>query len=133
MITTGVDLKALKIEVLNARASITLAVRKEEEAAILAEKLRAVVGVDGRVNRPTTTASVLLLDVPPWIAGKDVQESLVAVGAVSEGETPPPVILRPTLGVRSGNVVASFVLPAADAVKIGEAGRIQVGWSRCRV
>lgn len=42
-ITAGVDIKALKIEVLNARISraggITLVAKKDEEAAILAEKL----------------------------------------------------------------------------------------------
>lgn len=59
-ITAGVDLKALKIEVLKARMSraggITLAVKKDEEAAFLAEKLQVVVGVESKISRLTTTA-----------------------------------------------------------------------------
>lgn len=58
----------------------TLAMKTDEEAAIPTEKPQVMVGIDGKVCRPTTTASILFLDVPQWISVKNVQDSLVAVG-----------------------------------------------------
>lgn len=117
-ITVGVDIKTLIIEGLNVRMSlagrITLVVMKDEEAAILAEKLQVMVSVNGKVSRPTTTAS--LLDVLQWITAKDVQDAQLFAETTS-----PHVTIRPILSNARG------------AAEIGEASDLQVEWSRCRV
>jgi len=135
-ITTKVDLKALGIRVLDARASRTdgviLVVKKDEDAAALADKLSSVIGLEATVNRPVTTHPVLLLDVPDWIDAEDIQAALVEAGATTESSSPLDVTIRPS-GARRGNNVARFALPVAAAVKIAEKSRLQIGWSRCRV
>jgi len=67
-ITTNVDLKDLEIQVLDNRVSkvgrVTLVVRKEDKAVLLAEKVKIAVGEDATINRPVITIPVLLLNVP---------------------------------------------------------------------
>jgi len=136
-ITTKVDLKDMGIHVLDARASqaggVTLVVRKEEEAILLAERVKTAVGADASVNRPVLTIPVLLLNVPEWITPEDIQVALRDADVVGKAATPPTVTASSNGGARSGCKTARFRVPAAAAVKIGEAGWLQIGWSRCRV
>lgn len=87
-ITTRVDLKALGIEVLNARMSragggVTLIMKTEEETDILADKMKAAVGADATVSRPAASNSVLFFDIPDWTEKKTLKLLSKRRGATS--------------------------------------------------
>jgi len=125
-ITKKVDHKDTGIHVLDARATqaggITLMVRKEEDAILLAERVKTAVGADAIINRPVITIPVLLLNVPEWITHEDIQVALRDADVFGKTVTPPTVTSSSNSGARSGCKTACFRVLTAAAVKIGEAG-----------
>lgn len=132
----GIDLVASDIKVVTTRATraggILIEVVGEEKAALLAQKVRTLVGDGARVRQPQSLTPVLLLDIPEWAATEDILVGLQKVG-VSVGEGATTAISKwKNAGGRGGHV-ARVNLPFREAVKLAEAKTVTVGWTRCRV
>lgn len=59
---------------------ILLEVDGDNKAALLAERVRVLLGDGSRVRQPETLILVLLLDVPEWAAKEEVWEGLQKAG-----------------------------------------------------
>ena len=135
-ISKTIDLKALGIIVKTTRTTraggVLLEVEGEDKAALLAERVRVLIGDGARVRQPETLTPVLLLDVPEWAAEEDVIEGLRQVGVEAGADRSPSVSVWKNSGGRK-SFVARVNLPYREAIKLTEAKAVTVGWTRCRV
>lgn len=135
-VSRSIDLAGLGIKVLTTRRTraggILLEVEGDEKAALLAERVRVLIGDGARVRLPESLTPVLLLDVPEWAAEEEVVEGLRKAGVTVGAEGRPPVQIWRNEGGRGG-FVARVSLPFKEAIQLAETGTVMVGWTRCRV
>jgi len=111
---------------------ILLEVKGDDEAALLAERVRVLIGDGARVRQPDTLTPVLLLNVPEWAAEQDVVEGLRQVGVEVGAGGSPSVSVWKNSGARGG-FVARVNLSHREAIKLTEAKVVTVRWTRSRV
>ena len=135
-VSSTIDLATLGITVRTTRMTraggVLLEVEGEDKAALLAERVRVLIGDGARVRQPETLTPVLLLDVPEWAAKEEVVNGLRQVGVNVDAEGPSSVSVWKNSGGRGG-FVARVNLPYREAIKLAEAKTVTVGWTRCRV
>lgn len=88
-------------------------------------------GADEVVCRPITSTPSFLLDVSEWTEEMDIPDAQQKQWLRAHRRL--EMFIRWNSGAGKGGRVVSFVLLAAAAVKISEVGRLNVGWSHCRV
>jgi len=133
-VSGSINLQSLGVKVLTTRKTraggILLEVEGNENAALLAGKIREVVGDAARVRLPEPRTPVLLLGVPEWAEAEDVVAGVMQAGVT--GVTSENVTIRKNSGGR-GEFVASLHLPLKDAITLAEKKAVTVEWTRCRV
>lgn len=107
----------------------------EDKAALLADKIKAVVGSSARVAIPERNTPVLILDVPDWADSDEVIRSLITAGVPARDLTMDgvsKVSTRPSEGGQKyGTVLVN--LPLATAAKLAEGKCVTMGWTRCHL
>jgi len=133
-ISGSINLQSLGVKVLTTRKTraggILLEVEGNQNATLLAGKIREVVGDAARVRLPEPRTPVLLLGVPEWAVPEDVVAGITLAGVT--GVTSDNVTIRKNSGGR-GEFVASLHLPLKDAITLAEKKAVTVEWTRCRV
>jgi len=133
-VSGSINLQSLGVKVLTTRKTraggILLEVEGNENATLLAEKIREVVGDAARVRLPEPRTPVLLLGVPEWAEAEDVATGVTQAGVT--GVTSESVTIRKNSGGR-GEFVASLHLPLKDAITLAEKKVVTVEWTKCRV
>jgi len=107
--------------------SILLKVKDEQEAERLMVALNSAVSQMASVRKPCRTTPILILDLAEWHNLQDVSEAVTA--AVPELAGAKRTIRVNPGGGRVGHLDA----PLLEAVRLAEMGKLDVGWSRCRV
>jgi len=127
-VMADVNLQDIGVEVQRTRrtkyGAILLEVNGKSEADTLAARIKAAIGDQATVSRPSRLTKVLVINIADWL-----EEGRV-IRLADDGLCTAPITVRKNVG---GGRVAIITTTMTTALRLLESGSIKVGLSKCRV